>query len=778
MTEKGREYAATTTRKAAIFHEKEFRRKLYALNALSAESRNQDEIKDELQAMSSLVNNTLDKFTAWTNLAEDPVECRSIADMRSFVQNTRDNAQKAAWHRIRVLDDEEARSTLSSLSHGSGRSRRSTGSNLSPKETLVNIKAKRAGLQQKLRFCETVREQEKTLEKLKLEQEFSETVAEEEVYETAAHEDESQLPSPRPPLESLDVLNYYLQDEGAPRRSPIITTSPLATHPTSVQHRPAASRAPTPPTSPVSSASPNTAVDIPPGNAQPRDESANTTFTFPQPRPAETPRPAAEILTSIQPKKENTSATFILAQPRPAVLPTSTAETCPHTAGTPDVGASVFIPMRAQPSADNAQQIVETLTKVTQLQRLPQANPDVYRGDEKDKTRFFLWETAFDSLVDSAPVSAQQKLHLLYQHLDSKAKKVVEQLQYMIGDPGKAYQEARKKLKERFGHPALLSVEFENKLSSWPKIGNNDAEGMQEFGDFLQQVEIASQYISNLKIFEFPYKLQSLVEKLPGWFKSKWSNKVQKLQQTEGHDAFPSFSDFVAEVTFHAERMNIPQIAHATPDPKGVGSSYPSPAYVPARRRTKGSSATTLASKTTRPQGAASSHGTAQKEGATLSGSSHNQQGSSTAREVFCPFHKTRTHTLNECHKFQELDFSDRKDFLFKNRVCFNCANSNQHVAKVCKEGQPECAICRKDHVTVLHEPTGHDSNNESSSDRSTSACIQICGIGMPSRSCARIVLVKAHHQSDPSPETVTLLCWTTSPLTSSSQIRSWTSWL
>ena len=262
----------------------------------------------------------------------------------------------------------------------------------------------------------------KTIEKLKLEQEFSETVTEEEFYETAVYEDESQLPS-QSPLESLDVLNYYLQDEGAPRRSRIITTSPLGTHPTSVQHRPEASRTPTPPTSPVSSASPNTAVDIPPENAQPRDESANTAFTFPQPRPAEAPRPAAGILTSIQPRKENTSTTFTLAQPRPAVMPTSTAETRPHTAGTPDVGAPVFIPMRAQPPADNAQQIAETLTRVTQLQRLPQANPDVYRGDEKDKTRFFLWETAFDALVDSAPVSAQQKLHLLYQHLDSKPRK-------------------------------------------------------------------------------------------------------------------------------------------------------------------------------------------------------------------------------------------------------------------------------------------------------------------------------------------------------------------
>ena len=78
--------------------------------------------------------------------------------------------------------------------------------------------------------------------------------------------------------------------------------------------------------------------------------------------------------------------------------------------------------------SDNVSQIAEALAKVTQLQRLPQAKPDVFTGEETD-TRFFIWETAFDALIDSAPVSAQQKLYLLFQHLDGKAKKVVEQLQ-------------------------------------------------------------------------------------------------------------------------------------------------------------------------------------------------------------------------------------------------------------------------------------------------------------------------------------------------------------
>jgi hypothetical protein len=96
----------------------------------------------------------------------------------------------------------------------------------------------------------------------------------------------------------------------------------------------------------------------------------------------------------------------------------------------------------------------ETAKHSEQIQRLPQAETDVYRGDEKDKIKYFLWEKSFDALVDSAPVTDLQKFHLLYQHLDGRAKKVVEQLQYMI--------EARNILKERFGHTAFLETDFEN----------------------------------------------------------------------------------------------------------------------------------------------------------------------------------------------------------------------------------------------------------------------------------------------------------------------------
>ena len=87
----------------------------------------------------------------------------------------------------------------------------------------------------------------------------------------------------------------------------------------------------------------------------------------------------------------------------------------------------------APPNSGSVFQIAEALAKVTQLQRLPQAKPDVFTGNESG-TKFFIWETAFEF----APISAQQKMYLLYR-------------------------------------PAIIATDFENKLANWPKIGNNDA---------------------------------------------------------------------------------------------------------------------------------------------------------------------------------------------------------------------------------------------------------------------------------------------------------------
>ena len=80
---------------------------------------------------------------------------------------------------------------------------------------------------------------------------------------------------------------------------------------------------------------------------------------------------------------------------------------------------------RASSSSDSVFQIAAALAKVTQLQRLPKGKSDIFTSDETD-TKFFVWKTAFDALIDSAPISAQQKLYFLYQHLDGNVKTTTE----------------------------------------------------------------------------------------------------------------------------------------------------------------------------------------------------------------------------------------------------------------------------------------------------------------------------------------------------------------
>ena len=123
---------------------------------------------------------------------------------------------------------------------------------------------------------------------------------------------------------------------------------------------------------------------------------------------------------------------------------------------------------------------------------------------------------------------------------------------------------------------------------------------------------------------------------------------------------------------------------------------------------------------------------------------------SSTTNKL-CLFPQTRTHTLNECNKFRELTFDKRKDFFKKKKLCLRCM-SVKHSAENCDQSSPDCSVCHKRHLTALHikpAPRRQDKANTPEAYTST-ACMQVCGEEETRRSCARIVLVNASHQSNP----------------------------
>ena len=518
MTEKGHEFTLEIRKKVALDYKKKFRRKLLVVEKLITESSDREALQNELQALKNSADKTLQEFVNWLNLAKEPEEINEITNEQYEVQTSWEKISADASYRLERLElKEEIRSNSSHGSRKSKSSRLSSKSSSSSKSALLGIKARRAVLEQKLFFSDTIKEQEKTLAKLKLQQELSETMAEEAVYAealTTESEDDSPPQSPRGFVSTIDGFLYDQETICIANDPPLsqfpvpVTQAPVSVPVTQAPVSVPVTQAPVsvpvtqaPVSVPVTQAPvpvPVTQAPVPVPVMQAPVPVPVTQAPVPVPvtqapvpvpvtqAPVSVPvtqapvsvkqlryeaqpstpirafsSPVSELSVPLTPSSAPVTQSSVLESPVPvsqsaaaglqsgyvSKIPATSIQSITQQPCVPRSlygNSPLFVPPQPQlpqvspayflPSSDNTPQINVTLTKVTQLQRLPQAKPDVFKGGEKDKTRFFLWETAFDALIDSVPVSSQQKLHLLYQHLEERAKKVVEQLQFLIGD--------------------------------------------------------------------------------------------------------------------------------------------------------------------------------------------------------------------------------------------------------------------------------------------------------------------------------------------------------
>ena len=190
MTEKGRQFTLESRRKAALDGKRKFNRKLLLFEKLVSESRSRDAIKSEWQALKVLVENISQEFVDCLNYATDTEDISTITSEQQDLHVSWERIRFKALHRLDYLDSrDETKSNSSRGSRRSNFSQRSAKSNSSCKDALLGATAKRAVLEQRLRFSDSVKDQEKALAKLKIQQELSETLAEEAVYRVAFNEE-------------------------------------------------------------------------------------------------------------------------------------------------------------------------------------------------------------------------------------------------------------------------------------------------------------------------------------------------------------------------------------------------------------------------------------------------------------------------------------------------------------------------------------------------------------------------------------------------------------
>ncbi len=103
-------------------------------------------------------------------------------------------------------------------------------------------------------------------------------------------------------------------------------------------------------------------------------------------------------------------------------------------------------------------------------------------------------------------------------------------------------------------------------------------------------------------------------------------------------------------------------------------------------------------------------------------------------RKKFCFHCKRDDHSLNDCKDFLGSEFDQRKTFLRENRICFNCLESTNHIAKRCVQKKHECATCTQRHATALHDPQRHPSEPKTATKCTVVA--QIIPPNLVRRSC------------------------------------------
>ena len=357
-------------------------------------------------------------------------------------------------------------------------------------------------------------------------------------------------------------------------------------------------------------------------------------------------------------KSEQVSPPFV-SQP-PAPHPYNTTRLSAPPASHPPDSAMLSVPPGV---AQLAQAIQDSIT----MNRLPMPEPTVFSGEP---IHFIEWKASFTSLIDQKSISAADKLYYLKKYVSGPARKCLEGTFFRNDE--EAYQDAWKKLNQRYGQAFVIQRAFREKLSSWPKLQSKDAEGLRSFADFTNACLLAMPHVKGLEILNDCEENQRLIQKLPDWAAARWNRQVTKALM-EGKD-FPSFKDFSTFLLLEAEVACNPVTSiHALRSLESGNDKI-------NLKDIKRNKASVFNTKTTVQ---------CDKQIPTRA-----NVGPSC---MLCQ----NTHQLHKCPNLMKRSLEDIRTYIKDNKLCYGCLKQG-HSVKDCRR-RLNCDTCTRRHPTCLH---------------------------------------------------------------------------
>lgn len=355
------------------------------------------------------------------------------------------------------------------------------------------------------------------------------------------------------------------------------------------------------------------------------------------------------------------------------------------------------------------------------------------RFDDRPES-FRSWQSSFLSATSGLELTASEELDLLIKWLGKESSEHVKRIRSAyVSNPEAALHLCWERLKECYANPEAIENALFKRLDNFPRISSRENIKLRELSDLLVELLAAKtdEYLPGLAYLDTPRGINPIVEKLPPNLQERWVSTGSRYKQ-QHRVCFPPFDFFVDFVYSEAKARNDPSF-------NLTNHSYSHHRNERMAGRHEGVR-TAISVHKTDVAATADVHPSYRAE----------REQNDTIKN--CPLHN-KPHPLDRCRGFRAKPLAERKKLLKEHRRCFRCC-SPTHVVKECSV-RLRCAECEsEEHCTALHtgtppSPAGsqmvepYTEQRSSSSSEVTSRCTEVCGDGLPARSCAKICLVQ-----------------------------------
>lgn len=276
--------------------------------------------------------------------------------------------------------------------------------------------------------------------------------------------------------------------------------------------------------------------------------------------------------------------------------------------------------------------------------KLPKINIPTFSGNYRDWSYF---KDMFTSLVeDDTTLSDIQKHHYLRTSLKGEADQLVRHFDITAAN----YSHAWKCLINRYSNPRIIVNTILNRLLNQRKLSKECAKGLKEL------LDTTNECLNSLSNFEIdttswdPLIVHLLISKLDIETHKGWEQSLGSTTE------LPTYQKLASYLEGRFRAVEIIQSNYK----KDITSQ---PIAHPSRVKNIKSFTTELNTECT-----------------------------------FC----TKNHYICHCTTFSQLNVEQRRDFVKKNNLCFNCLVKG-HSIKNCRQNT-RCRICTKRHHTLLHQ--------------------------------------------------------------------------